>query len=100
MHTPDALENVLKTINDIRTKTEQLITVVGCGGNRDKTKRPIMAGSASELSDKVILTSDNQGMKEVIISEMEAGIAPQNLKKGSVYYRQEQAIKQLVNWRS
>jgi UDP-N-acetylmuramoyl-L-alanyl-D-glutamate--2,6-diaminopimelate ligase len=49
----------LKTINDIRTKTEQLITVVGCGGNRDKTKRPIMAGSASELSDKVILTSDN-----------------------------------------
>jgi UDP-N-acetylmuramoyl-L-alanyl-D-glutamate--2,6-diaminopimelate ligase len=58
-HTPDALENVLKTINDIRTKNEQLITVVGCGGNRDKTKRPIMAGSASELSDKVILTSDN-----------------------------------------
>jgi UDP-N-acetylmuramoyl-L-alanyl-D-glutamate--2,6-diaminopimelate ligase len=53
----------MKTINDIRTKTEQLITVVGCGGNRDKTKRPIMAGSASELSDKVILTSDNPGMK-------------------------------------
>jgi UDP-N-acetylmuramoyl-L-alanyl-D-glutamate--2,6-diaminopimelate ligase len=61
MHTPDdALENVLKTINDIRTKTEQLITVVGCGGNRDKTKRPIMAGSASELSDKVL---DNPRMK-------------------------------------
>jgi UDP-N-acetylmuramoyl-L-alanyl-D-glutamate--2,6-diaminopimelate ligase len=64
----------LKTINDIRTKTEQLITVVGCGGNRDKTKRPIMAGSASELSDKVILTSDNPRNEdpEVIISEMEA----------------------------
>jgi UDP-N-acetylmuramoyl-L-alanyl-D-glutamate--2,6-diaminopimelate ligase len=51
-HTPDALENVLKTINDIRTANEQLITIVGCGGNRDKTKRPIMASIASELSDK------------------------------------------------
>ena len=58
-HTPDALENVLKTINDIRTKNKQLITVVGCGGNRDKAKRPIMAGIASELSDKAIFTSDN-----------------------------------------
>ena len=53
-HTPDALENVLKTINDIRTKNEQLITVVGCGGNRDKAKRPIMAGIATELSDKAV----------------------------------------------
>jgi UDP-N-acetylmuramoyl-L-alanyl-D-glutamate--2,6-diaminopimelate ligase len=94
-HTPDALENVLKTINDIRTKTEQLITVVGCGGNRDKTKRPIMAGSASELSDKVILTSDNPRNEdpEVIISEMEAGIAPQNLKKVLSITDRKQAIK-------
>ncbi|MBP6759218.1 MAG: UDP-N-acetylmuramoyl-L-alanyl-D-glutamate--2,6-diaminopimelate ligase, partial [Flavobacterium sp.] len=82
-HTPDALENVLKTINDIRTKNEQLITVVGCGGNRDKAKRPIMAGIATELSDKVILTSDNPRNEnpEVIINEMEQGVAPQNFKK-------------------
>src|SRR6187431_1950843 len=74
-HTPDALETVLKTINDIRTKNEQLITVVGCGGNRDKAKRPIMAGIATELSDKVILTSDNPRNEdpEVIINEMEQG---------------------------
>jgi UDP-N-acetylmuramyl-tripeptide synthetase len=94
-HTPDALENVLKTINDIRTKKEQLITVVGCGGNRDKTKRPIMASSASELSDKVILTSDNPRNEdpEVIITEMEAGIAPQNLKKVLSITDRKQAIK-------
>ncbi len=58
-HTPDALENVLKTIEDIRTKNEQLITVVGCGGDRDKTKRPMMANIASSMSDKAIFTSDN-----------------------------------------
>ena len=58
-HTPDALENVLKTINDIRTKNEILITVVGCGGDRDKTKRPVMAKIASDLSNKAIFTSDN-----------------------------------------
>ena len=58
-HTPDALENVLKTIENIRTKNEQLITIVGCGGDRDKTKRPIMANIASTLSDKAIFTSDN-----------------------------------------
>jgi len=57
-HTPDALENVLKTIDDIRTKNEQLITVVGCGGDRDKTKRPIMAKIASEISNKAIFTSE------------------------------------------
>ena len=58
-HTPDALKNVLETINSIRTKNENLITVVGCGGDRDNTKRPIMANIATALSDKVILTSDN-----------------------------------------
>ena len=58
-HTPDALENVLKTINDIRTKNEQLITVVGCGGDRDKTKRPVMAGIAADLSDKIIITYES-----------------------------------------
>ena len=94
-HTPDALENVLKTINDIRTKNEQLITVVGCGGNRDKAKRPIMAGIATELSDKVILTSDNPRNEdpEVILSEMEQGVAPQNYKKSLSISDRKQAIK-------
>ena len=94
-HTPDALENVLKTINDIRTKNEQLITVVGCGGNRDKAKRPIMAGIATELSDKVILTSDNPRNEdpEVILFEMEQGVAPQNYKKSLSISDRKQAIK-------
>ena len=94
-HTPDALENVLKTINDIRTKNEQLITVVGCGGNRDKTKRPIMAGIATELSDKVILTSDNPRNEdpETIIAEMEEGVAAQNYKKTVAISDRKQAIK-------
>lgn len=94
-HTPDALENVLKTINDIRTKNEQLITVVGCGGNRDKAKRPIMAGIATEFSDKVILTSDNPRNEdpEVIINEMEQGVAPQNFKKSLSITDRKQAIK-------
>ena len=94
-HTPDALENVLKTINDIRTKNEQLITVVGCGGNRDKAKRPIMAGIATELSDKVILTSDNPRNEdpEAILSEMEQGVAPQNYKKSLSISDRKQAIK-------
>ena len=94
-HTPDALENVLKTINDIRNKNEQLITVVGCGGNRDKTKRPIMASIASELSDKVVLTSDNPRNEDpdAIIAEMEQGIAAQNYKKVLSITDRRQAIK-------
>lgn len=101
-HTPDALENVLKTINDIRTKNEQLITVVGCGGDRDKTKRPIMANIASTMSDKVIITSDNPRSEnpETIIEEMEAGVEPQNFKKTVSIVDRKQAIKnacQLAN---
>jgi UDP-N-acetylmuramyl-tripeptide synthetase len=94
-HTPDALENVLKTTNDIRTKNEQLITVVGCGGNRDKTKRPIMATIASELSDKVILTSDNPRNEDpdTIIKEMEEGGAAENYKKVLAITDRKQAIK-------
>ncbi|MBP4140652.1 UDP-N-acetylmuramoyl-L-alanyl-D-glutamate--2,6-diaminopimelate ligase [Flavobacterium sp. P4023] len=94
-HTPDALDNVLKTINDIRTKNEQLITVVGCGGNRDKTKRPIMADIATALSDKAILTSDNPREEdpEAIINEMEQGVAPQNYKKVLSITDRKQAIK-------
>ena len=101
-HTPDALENVLKTIEDIRTKNEQLITVVGCGGDRDKTKRPIMANIASTMSDKAIFTSDNPRTEnpETIIEEMEKGVEPQNFKKTVSILDRKQAIKtacQLAN---
>jgi UDP-N-acetylmuramoyl-L-alanyl-D-glutamate--2,6-diaminopimelate ligase len=94
-HTPDALENVLNTINDVRTKNEQLITVVGCGGNRDTAKRPVMANIASELSDKVIITSDNPRNEEpeAIIHEMEKGIQAQNFKKVLSITDRFQAIK-------
>jgi UDP-N-acetylmuramoyl-L-alanyl-D-glutamate--2,6-diaminopimelate ligase len=94
-HTPDALENVLKTINDIRTKNEQLITVVGCGGDRDTTKRPIMARIASELSDKVILTSDNPRSEDpdAIIKEMELGVTAENYKKTVSITDRKQSIK-------
>ena len=101
-HTPDALENVLKTITDIRTNNEQLITVVGCGGDRDKTKRPVMADIATQWSDKVIFTSDNPRSEDpaVIISEMEAGVQPQHFKKYLSIENRLQAIKtacQLAN---
>ncbi|GGW53481.1 UDP-N-acetylmuramoylalanyl-D-glutamate--2,6-diaminopimelate ligase [Winogradskyella epiphytica] len=94
-HTPDALKNVLETINDIRTKNEDLITVVGCGGNRDKTKRPKMAHIASSLSTKVVLTSDNprHEVPEVIIADMEKGVEPQNFKKTLSITDRKQAIK-------
>jgi UDP-N-acetylmuramoyl-L-alanyl-D-glutamate--2,6-diaminopimelate ligase len=94
-HTPDALENVLQTISEIRTKNEQLITVVGCGGDRDKTKRPIMAEVASRMSDKAILTSDNPRTEipEAIIEDMEKGIEPQNFKKTISIVDRKQAIK-------
>ena len=101
-HTPDALENVLNTIEDIRTKNEQLITVVGCGGDRDKIKRPIMANIASAMSDKAIFTSDNPRTEnpETIIEEMEKGVEPQNFKKTVSILDRKQAIKtacQLAN---
>lgn len=101
-HTPDALKNVLETINSIRTKNEELITVVGCGGNRDKTKRPKMGHIASSLSDKAIFTSDNPRNEdpEAIIKEMEEGIEPQNFKKVLTITHRDQAIKtacQLAN---
>ncbi|WP_026755003.1 UDP-N-acetylmuramoyl-L-alanyl-D-glutamate--2,6-diaminopimelate ligase [Sediminibacter sp. Hel_I_10] len=94
-HTPDALKNVLETINSIRTKNEELITVVGCGGNRDKTKRPKMAHIASALSTKTIFTSDNprNEVPETIIEEMEKGVEPQNFKKTLSITDRRQAIK-------
>jgi UDP-N-acetylmuramoyl-L-alanyl-D-glutamate--2,6-diaminopimelate ligase len=101
-HTPDALENVLQTIGDIRTKNEQLITVVGCGGDRDTSKRPIMAAIAATLSDKAIFTSDNPRTEdpEAIIQEMEKGVAPLDYKKTLSILDRKQAIKtacQLAN---
>lgn len=94
-HTPDALENVLKTIDGIRTRNEQLITVVGCGGNRDKTKRPEMGQIASEMSDQVIFTSDNPRNEDpfVILAEIEAGVEPQNTRKVLTIEDRAQAIK-------
>ena len=94
-HTPDALKNVLETINAIRTKNEELITVVGCGGDRDKTKRPKMAHIASVLSTKVIFTSDNPRTEvpETIITDMESGVEPQNFKKTLSIVDRKQAIK-------
>ncbi|MBN4057840.1 UDP-N-acetylmuramoyl-L-alanyl-D-glutamate--2,6-diaminopimelate ligase [Olleya sp. AH-315-K02] len=94
-HTPDALKNVLETINSIRTKNEDLITVIGCGGDRDKTKRPKMANIASALSTKAIFTSDNprSEIPEKIIAEMETGVEPQNFKKTISIVDRKQAIK-------
>lgn len=98
-HTPDALKNVLETINSIRTKNERVITVVGCGGDRDRTKRPIMANVATSLSDLVILTSDNPRTEDPasILKEMEAGVEPQNYKKSITIVDREQAIKTAAN---
>src|SRR5690606_25329085 len=94
-HTPDALENVLQTINSIRTKNEELITVFGCGGDRDRTKRPSMGKIASQLSTKVIITSDNPRTEdpEKIIEEVEAGVEPQNYKKILSITSRRQAIR-------
>ena len=94
-HTPDALKNVLETINDIRTATEKLITVVGCGGNRDKTKRPKMAHIASQLSTQSIFTSDNPRTEnpETILEEMQVGVSKENLIKTITISDRRQAIK-------
>jgi UDP-N-acetylmuramoyl-L-alanyl-D-glutamate--2,6-diaminopimelate ligase len=94
-HTPDALKNVLDTISALRTGNENVITVVGCGGDRDKSKRPVMGHIASSMSNKVIFTSDNPRSEppNIIISEMEAGVEPQNVKKVLAIENREQAIK-------
>jgi len=94
-HTPDALDNVLKTINGVRTGGEQLITVVGCGGNRDKTKRPIMAKMAVQESDKAILTSDNPRFEdpEEILKDMQAGVGPTERRKTLTIVDRKEAIR-------
>ncbi len=94
-HTPDALKNVLETINTLRTGNENVITVVGCGGDRDRSKRPVMGHIASEMSNKAIFTSDNPRTEppQAIIEEMEAGVEPQNTKKILSIENRKQAIK-------
>ncbi len=94
-HTPDALKNVLETINDIRTKNETLITVVGCGGDRDKMKRPVMGNIAAKLSNKAIFTSDNPRTENPnhIIEDIEKGVEPQDYKKTLAITDRKQAIK-------
>jgi len=94
-HTPDALKNVLETINDIKAKGNKVITVVGCGGDRDKTKRPKMGHIASQLSDQVVFTSDNPRSEDadVIIEEMEKGVMEVNEEKILSITNRKQAIK-------
>ncbi len=97
-HTPDALKNVLETIKDIRTGNEQVLTLVGCGGDRDAAKRPIMAQIACEYSNKVILTSDNPRSEnpEDILNQMEAGINPFDAKKTLRISDRKEAIKTAI----
>jgi UDP-N-acetylmuramoyl-L-alanyl-D-glutamate--2,6-diaminopimelate ligase len=94
-HTPDALKNVIDTINDLRQGNERLITVVGCGGNRDATKRPIMADIACKGSDKVIITSDNPRNEEpeAIANDMQKGISISDMKKTITILDRKEAIK-------
>jgi len=94
-HTPDALKNVLETINDIRTGNEKVFTVVGCGGDRDQTKRPKMAHIASQLSSQAIFTSDNPRTEnpQTILDEMEVGVASENYRKTLTVLDRRQAIK-------
>jgi len=93
-HTPDALKNVLETINQIRTKNETVFTLIGCGGNRDQEKRPLMGKIATELSDKVLFTSDNPREEDPakIIADMMAGVAPEYFNKALKITHREEAI--------
>lgn len=97
-HTPDALENVLSTIKKLRKGYEQIITVVGCGGDRDKTKRPVMAQAACDWSDRVILTSDNPRTEdpEAILRDMEAGLSSAAKRKYITLVDRKQAIEEAV----
>jgi UDP-N-acetylmuramoyl-L-alanyl-D-glutamate--2,6-diaminopimelate ligase len=94
-HTPDAIQNVLSTITDLANGTEKVITIIGCGGDRDKAKRPLMAKTACEWSNKVILTTDNPRSEspEKIIEEMMIGVSPVNQKKVICITDRKEAIK-------
>lgn len=97
-HTPDALEKVLETIRKLRNKNARIITVTGAGGDRDKTKRPVMARVSARLSDQLILTSDNPRTEDpaAILRDMESGLDAEGLKKTLVIQEREQAIKTAV----
>ena len=99
-HTPDALENVLDSINEIRTKNERLITVFGCGGDRDHSKRPEMGDIASKKSTLAIITSDNPRTEDplAIIKEIEAGVQPQNFSKYTSIPDRREAIKMAIKF--
>jgi UDP-N-acetylmuramoyl-L-alanyl-D-glutamate--2,6-diaminopimelate ligase len=94
-HTPDALKNVLETITDVKSQHEKVITVVGCGGDRDKSKRPKMAMIASQLSHQAIFTSDNPRTEDAqtIIDEMEQGVSKEHISKTLSIVDRRQAIK-------
>jgi UDP-N-acetylmuramoyl-L-alanyl-D-glutamate--2,6-diaminopimelate ligase len=97
-HTPDALQNVLETINDLREGIQKVITIVGCGGNRDKGKRPLMAKIACELSDEVILTTDNPRLEnpEDILADMQEGVSITKRKKVTQIIDRKEAILEAV----
>ncbi|MFD3000499.1 UDP-N-acetylmuramoyl-L-alanyl-D-glutamate--2,6-diaminopimelate ligase [Pontibacter toksunensis] len=97
-HTPDALENVLNTIQQIRNPNQKVITLVGCGGNRDAAKRPVMADIACRFSDKVILTSDNPRFEEpqAILEDMQKGVKPLDYKKTLSVLDRREAIKTAI----
>lgn len=99
-HTPDALENILDSINEIRTKNERLITVFGCGGDRDHAKRPEMGDIATKKSTLAIITSDNPRTEDLnnIIKEIEAGVAPQNYSKYTSIPDRKEAIKMAIKF--
>jgi UDP-N-acetylmuramoyl-L-alanyl-D-glutamate--2,6-diaminopimelate ligase len=94
-HTPDALRNILTALDNLRTGTEKLITVIGCGGNRDRQKRPEMASIACQFSDKVIFTSDNPRDEDPddIINEMKKGVGPRQQRKTITQVDRKEAIK-------
>ncbi|MDO4762882.1 MAG: UDP-N-acetylmuramoyl-L-alanyl-D-glutamate--2,6-diaminopimelate ligase [Flavobacteriaceae bacterium] len=99
-HTPDALENILDSINEIRTKNERLICVFGCGGDRDKEKRPEMGKVATRKATLSIITSDNPRTEDPaqIIKDIEAGVEPQNFSKYTVIADRKEAIKMAIKF--
>jgi UDP-N-acetylmuramoyl-L-alanyl-D-glutamate--2,6-diaminopimelate ligase len=99
-HTPDALKNVLATIHDVRSGHGRVITIVGCGGDRDSAKRPVMARIACEMSDRVILTSDNPRSEDpvTIIHQMEEGIPIAEKRKAVSIADRKEAIKTAVSF--
>ncbi|MBP3840191.1 MAG: UDP-N-acetylmuramoyl-L-alanyl-D-glutamate--2,6-diaminopimelate ligase, partial [Chryseobacterium sp.] len=99
-HTPDALENILDSINDIRTKNERLITIFGCGGDRDHAKRPEMGKIATRKSTLAIITSDNPRSEDpaAIIKEIEAGVEPQNFSKYTSIPDRKEAMKMAIKF--